>query len=146
MLPLLGGLFGLAALGRGADALADIAPTSSPTTAWSELDAWAGELDEAEARVEALAIAADIEVKEAKRERARAERARAEDQGSEARARRLAALYAAMPPGKAAGVLGRLDPEAAASILAQMPPQTGGVVLGAMSDEAAAGVAEALSR
>ena len=144
VLMVLAGLFAVTALGRAGAALADLAPEETPTPpAWDALDQWSAELDAREAAVEAAGIAADIESAQARRV---ASRAAPEPKADPGKARRLAALYAAMPPAKAAGVLAPMPPEQAASVLSAMAPTAAGAVMGAMEDEAARAVGAALAR
>ena len=61
-----------------------------------------------------------------------------------ARDKRLAALYAAMPPDAAAPMIGALKPAQAASVLMLMPPHAAGAVLAALPPGRAAPLATAL--
>lgn len=144
VLMILGGLFTLSALGRAGAMLAQTAPYAPAPIPpeWSELDEWSAELDEREAAVEAAGIAAQIESAQAKRTANR----RAPPASDPAKARRLAALYAAMPPGRAASVLSPMAPEAAAEVLGAMAPAAAGAVMAAMTEDDARAVGAALAR
>ena len=61
-----------------------------------------------------------------------------------ARDRRLAALYAAMPPDAAAPMIGALTPTRAATVLMLMPPHAAGAVLASLPAADAAPLASAL--
>ena len=145
VLAVLGGLFALSALGRGGVTLAAMAPeaTTPPGPTWSELDAWSEELDAREDAARAAGIAAEIAQAQAARAANRAAPRLEADPG---KARRLAALYAAMPPERAASVLSPMPPEAAAEVLAAMAPAAAGAVMAAMDEDGARAVGAALAR
>lgn len=144
--PVLGVLacvFALTAMGRGGAALASLEDPddAKPAPTFSEMDQWSAELDEREVAVEAVSIAAEIAGAEARRMAARAVPPTI-DPG---KSRKLAALYAAMPPDKAASVLAALDTPEAASVLGAMAPTAAGAVMGAMPGDAALRLGTALS-
>lgn len=146
VLIVLGGLFAVSALGRAVAALSGPAPEDlgPPSPGWSELDAWSAELDAREQDVEAAGIAADILSAEAQRMAREAETGGA-PAADPARARRLAALYAAMPPERAADVLSPMGPERVAAVLDAMAPAAAGAVMAAMEADAARAVGAALA-
>ena len=137
----LGTLFAASAAGHGAMALAAAGGVAGPTpeTALHAREARLLEREDALVRREVAASQAQAEAPPAPPDKT-------PDGGLDtARARRLAALYAAVPPAKAAAMLGALPPEAAAAVVALMPPHAAGAVLTVMPTEAAAPLAAALA-
>lgn len=95
------------------------------------------------------AAAARIEIRQAteemKRERARMEAAhkRLSEERSASRTR-LAALFAQMPPEKAAPLLAALSPADAAAFIAVMPPDSAAKVIAALPEKSAVAVTQAM--
>ncbi len=142
--PTLMALFGVVLVGRTAEGLWHLDVQAAEWSAaaatkvaeapppFAELDAWEEELAVREREVEARAIASDIALAEAKRHAAVASEAKAVKEKKGITQKRMAAVYAAMDPVKAAGALAGLPHEKAAGVIATMNPDVAGAILSAM--------------
>lgn len=154
ILPAIAFLFGLIVIARIASGLslmdaaaadrAGIATQGSTEGVFAELDSWETELLKKERDLEAQAIANEIALAEAKRHAAAAKEAEKHAEDRSLSARRLAAVYAAMAPAKAAKTLAALPAGQAAPVIAAMKPEAAGAILSAMPDDHAQSITTAL--